>query len=50
MTRAIYGMLMGMMGSAIAFWIWRRQSPAGMTPRRGRVIYRNTPVAPDEGV
>ena len=50
MTRATYGILMGMMGSAIAFWIWRTQSPAGMIAPRGKVIYRNTPAAPDEGV
>ena len=49
MTRATCGMLVGMLGSAIGFWIWSRQFSEGPAPERGTVIYRNTPTA-SEGV
>jgi len=45
MARATYGLLVGMVGSVIGFWIWSRQSTGGTTDSRGTVIYRNTPTA-----
>ena len=44
MTRLTCGMLTGMIGSAIGFWIWRRQFTAVPPSTRGTVIYRTTPT------
>ena len=45
MTRLTCGMLTGMIGSAIGYWIWRRQFPVVEPRSRGTVVYRNTPTA-----
>jgi hypothetical protein len=45
MTRATYGMLVGMIGSAIGLWMWSRQFSPVQRDSRGVVIYRNTPTA-----
>ena len=44
MTRATRGMLVGMIGSAIGFWIWSRQFSNTPARDRGTVIFRNTPT------
>lgn len=48
MTTRTYGILAGVLGSALgAWWYSRRRSALASTPRAGRgtVIYDNTPTA-----
>ena len=47
MTGLTRGMLTGMIGSAIGFWIWRRRFHVAERRSSGTVIYRNTPTASD---
>lgn len=49
MTRATYGVVLGLVGSAIGFWIWSRNFSEVPEDSRGIVIYRNTPTA-SEGI
>ena len=44
MTRATYGMLAGVIGSAIGFWLLNRRLSAPDYSNRGTVIFRNTPT------
>jgi hypothetical protein len=48
MTRATYGVLAGVIGSAIGFWLLNRRSPAPEYGDRGTVIFRNTPTVVGE--
>ena len=48
---ATFGLLAGMIGSALYFLFWNRtsSSPAPSSPRaRGEVIFRNTPTVGGE--
>ena len=49
MTRAVFLMLFGAIGSGIGFWLWRRQLSVVPVTSRGTVIFRNTPTV-SEGV
>ena len=55
MTKQTFGLLAGVVGSAVGMWLWNRQRLAAasrqLTParRRGTVIFDNTPVAAPEG-
>jgi hypothetical protein len=51
-TIRTYGILAGMIGSALGAWLWNRQRgdrDANLTPAReqGTVIFDNTPTASD---
>lgn len=56
MTKRTYGILAGMIGTAVGAWWWARQrtqAPAPATPERGTTIFHNTPTATElsgEGV
>lgn len=46
MTTRTYGILVGMIGSALGAWWWARQrSSDARATSRGTVIYDNTPTA-----
>jgi hypothetical protein len=46
MTTRTYGILAGVIGSALgAWWYSRRRAPAPRSGRRGTIIYDNTPSA-----
>jgi hypothetical protein len=52
MSRKTYGILVGILGSAVGAWLYRnrlaKSSVSGTMPRpRGEVIFDNTPVASD---
>lgn len=48
MTRATYGVLAGVIGSAIGFWLLNRRTAAPEHNDRGTVIFRNTPTVVGE--
>ncbi len=54
MSTRTYGILAGVIGSAIGAWFWSRRRTQGTTDAtdRGTVIFDNTPTATDlsEGV
>jgi hypothetical protein len=52
-TKRTFGLLAGVLGSAVGAWLWARQrsvSQRTSTParERGTVIFDNTPTAPPE--
>ena len=48
LTTRTYGILAGVLGSALgAWWYSRRRTASNGTPDRGTVIYDNTPTASD---
>ena len=51
MTARTYGILAGVIGSALGAWYWARHRSQTESPR-GTIIYDNTPVASDlsEGI
>jgi hypothetical protein len=54
-TKRTFGMLAGVIGSAVGAWWWAKQRAAlanrHLTPReRGTVIFDNTPTAPPEAI
>lgn len=48
MTNRTYGILAGVLGSALGAWWYSRRRAASLTdaPDRGVTIYSNTPTAP----
>lgn len=56
MTRRTYGILAGMIGTAVGTWWWTRQrarNQAHLLPERGTTIFHNTPTPTalsDDGV
>ncbi|HEX6973836.1 MAG TPA: hypothetical protein VF147_05505 [Vicinamibacterales bacterium] len=56
MTKRTYGILAGMIGTAVGAWWWTRQrtrNQASVLPARGTTIFHNTPTPTafsDEGV
>jgi hypothetical protein len=54
LSKRTYGILAGVIGSALGAWWWsRRRSPGATAAReRGTVIYDNTPMAAElsEGI
>jgi hypothetical protein len=47
LSKRTYGILAGMIGSALGAWWWSRRRSSGATAarERGAVIYDNTPMA-----
>jgi hypothetical protein len=52
LSKRSYGILAGVIGSALGAWWYNRYRSRTMTPvrDRGTVIFDNTPTASDEGI